>query len=123
MSAEPSAETPAQIERATRRLVNGYPPVPILRHDAPKMVERKGKLVKQSPGKQPHGRLWARKESAVHGAAAGNVRGWKRLPDLADYPGLGIACGNVVGADVDVYEPVPVHGHDTPVCAHAAMAR
>ena len=32
--------------------------VPILRHDAPCVVERDGKRVKQSPGKQPHGALW-----------------------------------------------------------------
>ena len=30
------------------------------------------------------------------------IAGWKRLRDLADYPGLGIACGAIVGADIDI---------------------
>ena len=97
-----NAETMA---RAARWLANGYPPVPILRHDAPMSVERKGKPIKQSPGKQPHGLLWNRKDTAIYGATPATIAGWKRLRDLDDYPGLGIACGNPVGADVDIYEP------------------
>jgi predicted P-loop ATPase len=79
--------------------------VPISRHDGPRSVERNGKLVKLSPGKQPHGGLWAKKEAAVYGATEASVARWRRLSGIADHPGLGIACGAVVGADVDVYEP------------------
>ena len=61
-----------------------------------------GKLIPLSPGKQPHGLLWSRKATAVYGATAAIIAGWKRLRDLAEYPGLGIACGNVVGADIDI---------------------
>ena len=67
MNARPLTE---QIERAQLWLENGYKPVPCLRHDAPEFVERRnksGKLVKveQSPGKQPQGWLWSRKERGL----------------------------------------------------------
>ena len=95
----------AQIERAQRCLANGYPPVPILRPDAPGTVERNGKVVRKSPGKEPHNALWARKEREVYGATARTVEGWARLRDIADHPGLGLACGRAAAADVDVYDP------------------
>ena len=52
-----------QIERAQRWLANGYPPVPISRHDGPTSMVRAhdGKVIKLSPGKQPHGLLWSKK--------------------------------------------------------------
>ena len=90
-------------------LENGYKPVPCLRHDAPEFVERRnksGKLVKvkKSPGKQPQGWLWSRKETAVYGATPDKIAGWRRLRGIGDYPNLGIACGWAVAADIDVYE-------------------
>src|SRR4051794_3171369 len=97
-------EVRAQIERAQRCLANGYPPVPILRPDAPGAVERNGKVVRKSPGKEPHNALWARKERDVYGATARTVEGWSRLRDIADHPGLGLACGRAAAADVDVYD-------------------
>jgi putative DNA primase/helicase len=95
---------PATIPRAQRVLEHGYPPVLVLKADAPTMIEKDGKPVKQSPGKQPHGRLWARKEREVYGATARKVAGWANLWDIADYPGLGIACGKAAACDVDVYD-------------------
>lgn len=58
---------------AQRCLAAGYPPVPILRPDAPLFVERDGRPVKQTPGKQPHGLLWNRKEREVARRAASLV--------------------------------------------------
>src|SRR4051794_7622898 len=98
-------EVRAQIERAQRCLANGYPPVPVLRPDAPGTVERNGKVVRKSPGKEPHNALWARKERDVYGATDRTVEGWARLRDIADHPGLGLACGRAAAADVDVYDP------------------
>jgi hypothetical protein len=99
----------AIIGRAQRLLAHGYPPVPILRPDAPATITKRiggeEEVVKQTPGKQPHNALWARKEREVYGATASTVAAWARLRNIADYPGLGIACGKVVGADLDIYEP------------------
>jgi hypothetical protein len=97
--------TPETIERAQLYLANGYPPVPILRHDAPGFIEKNGKRIKQTPGKQPHGILWARKEELVYSANPDTLRGWKRFKDIDNYPGLGIACGRIAASDIDVYEP------------------
>jgi hypothetical protein len=63
----------ALVARARRCLANGYRPVPVLRHDAPAAVERGGKTVRQSPGKQPHGALWADKEQSVYNASDEDV--------------------------------------------------
>ncbi|MFZ1429142.1 MAG: hypothetical protein WAS21_20495 [Geminicoccaceae bacterium] len=115
MSAEP-------IALAQRMLANGYFPVPILRHDAPATIERGGKTVKQSPGKQPHGGLWARKETAVYGATAATIAGWRRL-DLIEYPGLGTACGRVVAPDIDVYEPELARDVEALVVDHLGATR
>src|SRR3712207_7699532 len=54
---------------------------------------------KQSPGKQPHGRPWSRKETEVYGATPEKIAAWARLRDIGDYPGVGIACGEVVCCD------------------------
>jgi hypothetical protein len=94
----------SQLELAQRYLAAGYPPVPILRPDAPASLLKDGKQVKQSPGKQPHGLLWSRKEREVYGATPAKVADWIKLRDIADYPGLGIACGDVAGFDIDVYD-------------------
>jgi predicted P-loop ATPase len=94
----------AQIAQARALLANGYPPVPVLRHDAPLTVERNGETAKQTPGKQPHGLLWNQKERKVYSANAGIVRGWHRLRDIDDYSNTDIACGTVAAADIDVYE-------------------
>src|SRR3954447_22419543 len=100
-------EVRAQINLAQRCLANGYPLVPILRPDAPaaltRRVDGEERVIKQAPGKQPHG-LWARKEEKVYRATAETIAGWARLRDIADSPGLGIACGRVGAADVDIYE-------------------
>jgi hypothetical protein len=60
--------------------------------------------VPQSPGKQPHGLLWTRKEELVYGADAARVAGWSSLDNIGDHPGIGIACGTAVGIDLDIYD-------------------
>src|SRR4051812_624336 len=96
------------IERAQHCLANGYPPVPVLRHDAPlfvaKQVNDKEGRIRQTPGKQPHG-MWARKEETVYGAPPETVAVWAKLRNIDDYPNLGLACGEAGAADIDVYEP------------------
>jgi hypothetical protein len=70
-------QTPAfNIALAQRYLAAGYPPVPILRHDDPVVVRKRGMLIKQTPGKQPHGTLWSKKETMVYGATRATVGGW-----------------------------------------------
>ena len=49
-------------------------------------------VIRQTPGKQPHG-MWARKEERVYGATPATVAGWASLRDIADHPGIGLACG------------------------------
>lgn len=95
----------ALVARALRCHAGGYRPVPVLRHDAPAFVTKGGKRQKQSPGKQPHNGLWARKEDEVYGATPDKLARWARLRDIGDHPGLGIACGAVAAADLDVYDP------------------
>src|SRR4051794_20793422 len=87
-----------------RCLANGYPPVPVLGPDAPATVEKNGEPVRQTPGKQPHGGLWSRKERAVYGATPETVAGWRRLRGIADHTNLGLACGRAAAADIDVHE-------------------
>ena len=84
-----NAETMA---RAARWLANGYPPVPVLRPDAPKSVhQRQGR---QADARQAAARrLWHGKEKAIYGATPASIAGWSRLHGIDDYPGLGIACG------------------------------
>jgi hypothetical protein len=85
-TANDSAAAPPLIGLAQRCLAAGYFPVPILRPDAPAFVEKGGKRQKLSPGKQPHGRLWAMKETEVYGATAAKVARWASLPTWSTIP-------------------------------------
>ena len=93
-----------QIELATRLLANGYLPVPILRHDAPPSSSATARRSSSRPASSrtaacgPQGHRGLQRHAAT-------IAGWRRLHDIGDYPGLGIACGTVVAVDVDVYEP------------------
>jgi hypothetical protein len=97
---------PEHVGLALRLYERGYPPTLVLRHDAlTTIVGKNGEEKKQSPGKQPHGWLWSRKETEVYAATPAKIAAWARLRDIGDHPGLGIACGKVVCCDIDVYDP------------------
>src|SRR3954463_7402104 len=89
---------------ARRELANGYPPVPIVRHDAPAVLVTDGKTVPNHPGKRPHAVIWADKERSVYSATPATIARWSRHRDIGDHPGIGHACGRVVAADLDVRE-------------------
>jgi hypothetical protein len=94
----------AQIERAKLYLRNGYPSVPILSPDAPAFILVNGQEKEQSPGKQPYGALWSVKDRQVYQASESSIDAWRRMRNIREYPGLGIACGTVVALDGDIYE-------------------
>jgi putative DNA primase/helicase len=93
------------IARAQRVHANGYLPVPVLRYDAPPEVVVNGQRRRQSPGKQPHGRIWSLKEDYVYGATTASIARWHRIHGIEDCTNLGIACGQTVCVDIDVYDP------------------
>jgi hypothetical protein len=92
------------IARAQRVHANGYLPVPVLRHDAPAEIVINGQRRKQSPGKQPHGRIWSYKEDYVYRATPASIARWRQFPGIADHTNLGIACGVIACVDIDVYD-------------------
>lgn len=95
----------AQIGQALALLANGYKPVPVLRHNAPKTIIQNGKERPNSPGKRPHPELWHNKDAKVYGATDETIKGWRNIRRIGDYPSIGIACGCTVAADCDVYDP------------------
>jgi hypothetical protein len=104
-AANGAARSDEIIARAQRLLTNGYPPVPVLGHDAPAEVVIDGKTRRQTPGKQPHGGLWHDKEKAIYGATPASIAAWSRRRGIENCTNLGIACGVIVCLDIDVYEP------------------
>jgi hypothetical protein len=96
-----NAASGPDLDLARRGHANGFPPVPILRHDAPAFVERRGRQVPNHPGKRPHGALWT---GSAYAVTAEDIAHWPSVEGIADHPGLGVACGSAAATDIDVYE-------------------